>query len=675
MADVDAIDKLVIARNLLKTSLESSRVLTSHLGNCSQRLNGTGQRLQSLESEMRSNPVQKCAFFAIKDHIDRAIGPALAVVKVYDSIRDLEKSLLAESCSPLSAYLLVVKQLEEALKFLSANCGLASQWLEAILHFMKDNTVINEHYFFCINKALRILSEVQVREKRACLGGGLLFLALDKLEIRFEQLLTEYSVPTALALVSESFQKQDCDVQSPLPVAVIEQLRVIVGRIGANNRLQNCFTTYVEIRSKNAKTSLKTLDLDYLQKSITDSDDVQDIDGFIDQWCQHFKLAVKHVFAVEFKLCSDIFEKLGSNLWMSSFVEIAVQSGIVCFLNFGVNITKCKKDPMKLLKLLDVFEFLHHMRVDFNRLFGGESCSKIQTLTRDLIKRVVDGAWEIFFELPLQVKLQRQSIPPADGSVPKLVSFVTDYSNYLIGDHYKPLLCQIILIRQSWEHAEHEEGILTAQIYNIMKEIAQNLDTWSKAHRDVALYYVFMMNNHCHFSNLKGTKLGDMMGESWLRAHQQYTDYYMTHYTRECWGRILASIREESQIYNSPKRGFCNDLVKKRLRRFNEAFDEMYVRHSKWVVPDEKLRLRICKLLVLAFIPVYRIYLQNIGILAENDASPSRYVKYTTEGLESMLSSLFQPQLMKCSTTKQTHFIQRLKCMVTDHLLLTLAAV
>ncbi|KAF9625349.1 hypothetical protein IFM89_021737 [Coptis chinensis] len=70
-------------------------------------------------------------------------------------------------------------------------------------------------------------------------------------------------------------------------------------------------------------------------------------------------------------------------------------------------------------------------RLDFNRVFGGRVRSEIQNLTRDLIKRVIDGACEIFWEHLVQLELQRQT-PPPDG-VPRLLSFVTDYCNRLLG--------------------------------------------------------------------------------------------------------------------------------------------------------------------------------------------------------------------------------------------------
>ncbi|CAB4271978.1 unnamed protein product [Prunus armeniaca] len=84
-----------------------------------------------------------------------------------------------------------------------------------------------------------------------------------------------------------------------------------------------------------------------------------------------------------------------------------------------------------------------------------------------------------------QVELQRRFSPPSDGSVPRL-------------------------IHQSWKQ-DVSDDVLSHPIYCTMKEVGLNLDAWPKAYEDISLY-LFMMNNHCHFDQMKGTQLGDIMG-------------------------------------------------------------------------------------------------------------------------------------------------------------------
>ncbi|KAJ6358215.1 hypothetical protein OIU78_005946 [Salix suchowensis] len=611
MSQVDGIANLAASRMILKTSLENSRALASALDSTGQRLEGMKQRLPSLEAA------------------------------VYDIIQDLQKSLLSHPCSDLSTYLLMVKQLEESLKFLADNCGLAIQWLEAVLEFLEDNEVHDDLYVLNVNKSLSIMQELQATEKHARLGGGILCAAFDKLEVEFRQILVENCFCVVLDSFSSSIRKQASIAPSPLPVAAIQKLQVIIERLDADNRLEKCISTYVEVRCLNTMRSFQALDLNYLNQSPDEFDDVQDVECYVDQWCKHLQLAVKQVFETEYKLCSDVFEKNGPEVWMDCFAKIVTQSGILSFLRFGKKITECKNDPVKLMKLLDIFATLDSLRVDFSRLFGGSACIEIQTMTRDLLKGVVNGACEIFWELPIQVELQRRSSPPSDGSVPGLVSFVTDYCNHLLGDDYRPLLTQILTIQQSWKQEKCQEELVANQIYHIIKQIGLNLDAWSKAHYDLTLSYLFMMNNHCHFCSLKGTNLG----------------------------------AKRVGFYLFPPRGSVGDLVKKRLKSFNEEFDHMYQKQSNWVVPCEDLRLRMCKLAVQAYVPVYRSHLQNYEFhQAETDASPSRHLKYTAQGLEAMLCSLFQPKLSKSGSSKHNRLIGKIKDIVTDNFRLTLMA-
>lgn len=650
---VKRIENLLAARKSLKSSLEKSKALGVALEKTGPRLEEISQRLPSLEAAVRPIRAQKEALAAVGGHIDRAVGPAAAVLKVFDAVHGLEKSLLSDPRSDLPGYLSVLTRLEEALRFLADNCGLAIQWLEDIVEYLEDHSVADERYLSNLKNSLKTLTEFQTDGSRNLLDGGLLDAALDILEGEFRRLLTENSVPLPM---SSSSGEQPLIAPSPLPVPVIHKLHAIIERLTANNRLEKSISIYVEVRSSNVRASLQALNLDYLEISISEFNGVQSIEGYIAQWGKHLEFAVKHLFEAEYSLCNDVFEKIGLDVWMDCFAKIAAQAGILAFLQFGKTVAESKKDPVKLLKLLDIFASLNKLRLDFNRLFGGKACLEIQNLTRDLIKRVIEGACEIFWELLVQVELQRTSPPPPDGSVPRLVSFVTDYCNKLLGDGYRPILTQVLVIQRSWKQEKYQERLLTDSVLNIVKAIELNVETWSKGYDDAILSCVFMMNNHWHFYKyLKGTKLGDILGDAWLREHEQYKDYYAAVYLRDSWAKLPALLSREGLILFSGGRATARDLVKKRLKAFNDAFDEMYKKQSNWVVSEKDLREKTCQMAVQAIVPVYRSYMQNYGPLVEQDASASKYAKYTAQSLEKMLTSLFQPKPRKYGSFNARH--------------------
>ncbi|WOL19757.1 exocyst complex component EXO70A1 [Canna indica] len=500
------IESLVAARRSLRASLDKSRALEAALARAGPRLDEIQQRLPSLEAAVRPIRADRGALAAVGGHIDRAVGPAAAVLKVFDAVHGLERSLLSDPCTDLSGYLAVLKRLEEALRFLADNCSLAVQWLDDIVDHLEDNALADPRFIRALKTSLASL-----KSSPSPLDGGLLAAALEKLESEFRRLLAEHTTP--LQMPPDTVDAPTI-AASPLPVPVINKLRAILERITENKRLDRCISIYVDVRGSNIRASLRALDLDYLEITPADFNDVQSIEGYIEKWGRHLEFAVKHLFEAELKVCIEVFERAGpSDVAQSCFAEIAAQAGILTFLRFGMTVTETRKDPIKLLKLLDIFAALNKLRLDFNRLFGGKSCIEIQNQTRDLIKRVINGGCELFLELLHQVELQRHMPPPSDGAVPRLVSFVTDYCNKLLSVEYRPVLTQVLIIHRSWNQEKFQERLLTDAILDIFKALEANFETWSKGFGDTTLCHLFAMNTHWHFyKNLKGTKLGELLG-------------------------------------------------------------------------------------------------------------------------------------------------------------------
>lgn len=680
MAELNSIESLLAARDILKSSLEKSREIAFAIDKTGQRLEEISRGIPSLEASIKTI-ASKCALFPIRVHVDRAVGPAVAVVKIFDVVRELENSISAKSCSDLFDYLYNLKRLEEALRFLTDNCKLVILWLEDVAQFLEDNKVANDHWYILnVNKCMRVFMELQAIEERSLLKGGSLNTSFEKLEKEFRQLLGEISFPPVEDSSLSSLGDQTC-IANPfsLPLLVIPKLHAIIERLSAHNRLDRCISIYVDVRSSTARTTLQTLDLDYLEISLSEFDSVQSIEANnIDQWGRHLEFAVKHLLELEYRLCSDVFEKVGSDVSTDSFAKIAVQCGMHNFIKFGNIITQGKKEAIKLFKLLDIFAALNRLRSDFNQLFGGKACVEIQTQTRDLIKKVVNGACEIFWELSLQVELQRQSIPPSDGSTPRLVSFVTDYSNQLLNDNYKLIMAQVMEIHWSWNHGtKFKKEIVLTEVRNIVNSLELNLETWAKTYEDTALSYLFKMNNHwCLYKNLKGTKLGDLMGEAWLMGHEENVEYYGAAYLRESWGNLPGVLSEEGLILFEGGRAVDRDLVRKRINAFSEAFDETYRKQLGWVVSDKGLRWKMCEVVAEAIVPVYKRYMQKYIMpwSVEQESGPGKYVKYSVERLESMVRSLFQPKIGKYGSAKCTQLMGDLKNAVRNHFSSTPAA-
>ncbi|GMI91974.1 exocyst subunit exo70 family protein G1 [Hibiscus trionum] len=649
---------LLACRNVLKASVDNSTALALALDKTGPRIAELDKNLTHLEVAIRPGGSKNCTFAAVRDHIGLALGPAVAVLKILDSIRELERSLLSDSGpdSDIFSYISTIRQFEEAMKFLTGNCNLAIQWLQGVTQFLEGNSVADDRYISNVKRSVAILEELLATGEQARRNGKLLCGAFDKLESSFKQILTESTSPVGLSSPSIA----------ELPGPILRKLHAIVEKLNGSNRIKNCISVFVKVRSLNARNSIRVLDLDYLEKAIEEHDDVRGTESCMHEWSNHMKFIVKYVLENEHRLCKEVFGSLASGIWTGCFVKIAVESGILSSLRFGMSIAESKKSPIKLLHLLNIFSVLEDLRMDFNKLFGGESCNEIKNMTRDLVAKVVNGASEIFWELPLQVELERRSSPPSDGRIPRLVSFVTDYCNRLLDDNSRPILTQVLRIYQGWKHEKFDEGLVTNQIYSIMREIAVNLDAWSKAYEQRALSYIFMMNNHFHFNSLKGTKLGDLMGDSWLNANGNYKEYYSALYLRETWGKILALLSQDNPVSST-----ISGSPKKRLMAFNEALDNMYKKQLDWIIIDESSRDKMHKLVVQTLVPAYTSYLQKYRLVVEHSD-----VFYTAESLENMLSTLFKPKQVKhtSSSTIGSHFIGKQRNSVIDQFRFTLTA-
>ncbi|XP_024969881.1 exocyst complex component EXO70A1 [Cynara cardunculus var. scolymus] len=672
-------EAIIHTRDLLNTTLHQSTQLDSAINKTTANVTRINRTFLSLESRIK-NMASKCAIFAICDHVDRALPPLSAVFNIYQLVDELGSLLsAAHSSSDLNLYLSLLTRFRQALTLLTNTCKLAILWVQDVKQFL-DNTDINvfladdDLYHSNVCKTLLLLEELQATEDHSLLDQGILSVAFQQLEHEFTNLLIQNTVPLQVPSSLFSSGDEEGDVADPspeaLPLYVVHSLKAIVACFACDSQLHRCMSIYIKVRTTIVQTSLQGLDLDYLGMSLSEFDSVQEIEGYIDEWGRHLEFVVKHLLELEYRLCDQVFgHNVQPDVWADCFSKIALQSGIQRFIKFGNTITKGKKEAIKLFKLLDVFAALNNLRQDFNRIFGGKPCSEIQTQTRNLIKKVVNGTYEIFWELSAQVELQRLTDPPADGAVPRLMTFVTEYSDELLDDDYKPVLEQVLKIHSSWYNADtFTKGLVSVEVHNMVKSLELNLETWAKRYQDTALSYIFMMNTSCYLSkHLKGTKLGDLMGESWLKRHEGRVEYYAALYLRGSWGKIPALLNNNDKMMALDEGVIAQDVVNKRIKGFNEAFDDLFRKQSDWVLCDKSLRWKTCQLIVEAIVPVYKSYMQKYLGLVEGGGTPNpnKYVKYSVESLENMLTSMFQPKLGKNgSNTKHTNMIGKIKNVV-----------
>ncbi|CAL4971435.1 unnamed protein product [Urochloa decumbens] len=630
---------LAAARRTLRAGVEKSRALGHALARAGPRLEEIQVALPALEAAVRPIRAPHGELAAAGPHIDRAVGPAAAVLKVFDAVHGLERPLLAPGPGggggDLPGYLAVLAQLEDARRFLADNCGLAAQWLADIVEYLGDRDLADPRFLADLGVTLEGL-----KAPSGDLDGGLLAAALDILEAEFRRLLADHSGPLTMP-------KPGAAAAAParVPAAAVKKLSLILDRLVANGRQDRCVATYIDARGSVVSASLGALGLDYLRDP---AQDAQALGPALEMWGRHLEFVVRRLLESERQLCAKVFGQ-HKDVASACFAEVASQAGVLDFLRFGRAVADAKKDPIKL-----------------QRLFGGKACAEIQSQTRDLVKLLIDGAVEIFEELIVQVELQRHMPPPSDAGVPRLVTFVVEYCNRLLGDQYRLVLGQVVTIHRSWRKEVFNDRMLVDAVLNIVKALEANFDVWSKAYDNAIMAYLFMMNTHWHFfRHLKATKLGEILGDVWLREHEQYKEYYLSMFIRESWGALAPLLNREGLILFSKGRATARDLVKQRLKTFNSSFDEMYCRQSSWVIPDKDLREKTCNLVVQTIVPTYRSYLQNYGPLVDQEGNGGRYVRFTVDGMEKMLGALYMPRPRRAASIQTRHSSDKITSAMT----------
>ncbi|KAL9169584.1 hypothetical protein ABFS82_04G088400 [Erythranthe guttata] len=622
------IDHLLSAREILRSSIEKSRTIANALDSNASKLKETSRNLARTQAAITNTARRsKCAV-----QIDRAMGPASAVSKILDLVYELEDSLRADvAVSDLSVYVTNIKRLQETLKLLTDNCRLVILWLEDVMQFLQNNAASDDEWYLgqVVSKVVKIMEQLQGKGGPFCRdgGGSALSNAFDNLESHYMHLLTEASFPL----------QRD-----------IQEMQDIVEVLAANNRLEKSVSIYADNRIENFRLTLQALDLDYLNIKLSETDSVETVDSYIDEWGKHMEFAVRHLLRKEYNLCSEVYRKFGSDVSMNCFAKIAGECGFTYILDFGSRVCRCKKEAIKLLSLLRVFSTLDKLRLEFNELFDGKFCTEIRNQTRDLVKKVVRGACEIFWQLLVQVELQRASKPPEYGNIPVLVSFVTDYCNQLLEEENSSILIRVLEIHQVWNRVKLEEGrsLLSNEIQSIMRAVEINLVTWAGMYNDAnALPHFFMMNNHWYlWSSIRGTNLEELMGDTRLSAYEESTEYYAAWYMRESWEKLLVHLREDDVILYPNGRAIDRNLVKKRIVLFCEEFDDLCRKQSKWILSDKVLRWKTRQLIVESVIAPYKRYLERY--------IPTGLLEYSAERLENMIGSLFKPNVGKYGCSK-----------------------
>ncbi|KAL9263210.1 Exocyst complex component EXO70A1-like protein [Drosera capensis] len=617
---------------LVRESLHKSQTITDNMVSI---LGSFDHRLSSLETAMRPTQIRTHSIRRAHENMDKTLKSAEVILEQFELFRKAEAKILRGPHEDLESYL-------EAIDELKAN-----------------------YQFFSTNKSFKNAEGAYTHVK------VLLDRAIGKLEDEFKNVLLSHSkpvepdrllecLPSSLrpsASASDTASKSSTNsneqnknaenaVYTPLtliPPHVVPLLHNLASQMVQAGMHQLVLRIYRDTRSAALETSLRKLGVEKLSK-----DDVQKmqwdaLETKIGSWIHHIRIAVKLLFAGEKKLCDQVL-KDSETIRTLCFAEVTTNS-VQMLLSFGDAIAKSKRSPEKLFVLLDMYEIMRELLPEIESIFEGRPCTETRETATGLSKRLAQTAQETFgdFEEAIEKDCTRTAV--LDGTVHPLTSYVINYVKFLF-DYQSTLK----LLFQEFNEGDPDSQLasLTARI---MQALQNNLDGKSKQYKDASLTQLFLMNNiHYMVRSVRRSEAKDLLGDDWVQRHRRIVQQHANQYKRNCWAKIVQLITLPPLPQSAGSGGTTPDLtaglsramVKDKFKNFNIQFEELHQRQSQWTVPDTELRESLRLAVAEVLLPAYRAFLKRCKSMIENGKNPQKYIRYTPEDIEHMLSEFFE---------------------------------
>ncbi|XP_019186366.1 PREDICTED: exocyst complex component EXO70A1-like [Ipomoea nil] len=609
----------------MKDSLHKSQTITDSMVTI---LGSFDHRLSALETAMRPTQIRTHSIRSAHENIDKTLKTTELILKQFDLARQAEAKILRGPHEYLESYLEACDQLRGVIKFFGSN-----------KNFKGGVSVIN-HATTLLNKSV------------------------GKLEEEFRQLLSAYSkpvepdrlfdgLPQSLRPSPDAGSKQqqqkslETAVYNPpalMPPRVVPLLNALSQQLIQAGHHQDVFTIYREVRASSVEQSLRKLGVERVSKEDVQKMQWEVLEAKIGNWIHYMRIAVKLLFPAEKKVSEQVFEGYDS-IRDQCFADVTANSVSVLF-SFGEAIAKSKRSPEKLFVLLDMYEIMREIQTEMDIIFASKHCTDMREATTVLTKRLAETSQETFVDFEEAVEKDATKTTVHDGTVHPLTSYVINYVKFLF-DYQSTLK---LLFR---EFDDTDADVQMASITTrIIQALMTNLDGKSRQYKDAALTQLFMMNNiHYIVRSVRRSEAKDLLGDDWVQIHRRIVQQHANQYKRLSWSKILQCLSiqgvtpgNSSFIIDAPPvtSNVSRATVKDRYKTFNVLFEELHQRQSQWTVPDSELRESLRLAVAEVLLPAYRSFIKRYGPMIENGKNPSKYIRFTPEDLERMLSEFFE---------------------------------
>lgn len=378
----------------------------------------------------------------------------------------------------------------------------------------------------------------------------------------------------------------------------------------------------------------------------------------IRRWTHAARVAFRVLFPGERRLCDRVFPDALSDVADLAFADVC-RDPALGILGFADAVAVGSKAPERLFAVVEMYETLRDLVPDVDALFvfapeGREDggCRFVRSEAATVCARLGLTVRGMLAELeglvrrdPPTANKEREALP--GGGVHPITRYVLNYLRTVSAS--ARTLEEILQEEESAGAAGTgtvgPSSALAVQVAWITEILVTNLEEKSKAYRDPALGYVFLMNNGRYLiQKAKGTELGQLLGDDWLLRQSSRLRQWHGCYQKASWSKLVAILQQHPDGDTTPPSSPSAKLLRSRFRRFNVCLEELCDAQAGWVVADEQLRAEIRISAVGMVLPAYRNFLGRVKAMeaGRQQQVVERCVKYAPEDVEARINAIFQ---------------------------------
>ncbi|GJZ77405.1 exocyst complex component EXO70B1 [Tanacetum coccineum] len=425
----------------------------------------------------------------------------------------------------------------------------------------------------------------------------------------------------------------------------IKELKAIADRMIRAGYEKECCQVYSNVRRDVLDECLAILGVEKLSIEEVQRIEWKVLDEKMKKWIQAVKVVVKVLLYGEKRLCEQVFSE-SELIKEISFVE-TTKGCVMQLLNFGEAVAIGQRSSEKLFRILDMYDVVDDVMVDFEMLFGDESGELVCNEVKVVLSGLGEAAIGTFVEFENAVKGENSKRALLGGEIHPLTRYVMNYLKLLVD--YSDSLNTLLPNSQENDLSKELDDIdsgdtmspISCRLLSLITSLEANLEEKSRLYDDSALRYIFLMNNILYIvQKVKDSDLRNLLGDRWIRKHRGQIRQWHTSYLRAAWGKAILCLKDDG--FGGGSSSASKLVLKDRFKNFNACFEDIYRIQSSWKVPDDQLREELRISISEKVLPAYRAFVGRFGSQLESGRHAGKYVKYTPDDLENYLSDLFE---------------------------------